>query len=78
MRISLIGQTANTQTKSLYDNVIANVGNMNTLTEAVNLSWDDINVFVTRGQARSCCRKQSSEGDVLHILKNGEFKRALK
>ena len=51
---------------------------MNTVTEAVNLSWDDINVFVTRGQAGSCCRKRSSEGDVLHILKNGEFKRALK
>ena len=46
---------------------------MNTLTEAVNLSWDDINVFVTQGQADSCCRKQSSEEDVLHILKNGEF-----
>ena len=77
MRISL-GKTANTQDKSLYDNVIANVGNVNTLTEAVNLSWDDINVFITRGQAGSCCRKRSSEGDVLHILKNGEFKPTLK
>ena len=46
---------------------------MDSLSEAVNLSWDDINVFVTRGEADSCCRKRSSEGDVLHILKNGEL-----
>ena len=71
--MDFLGETANTQTQRPYDNVIANVGNADSLTgEAVNLSWDDINVFVTRGQAGSCCRKQSSEGDVLHILKNGE------
>ncbi|XP_028399573.1 protein white-like isoform X2 [Dendronephthya gigantea] len=64
--------------KPAYDNVIANPGSANKLQDAVNLSWEDINVFVTRNQGKCCglVGSNKDEGDVLHILKNvaGEIK----
>ena len=61
--------------KPAFDNVITNLGSADKLQDAVNLSWEDINVFVNRSQGKCCGLVGGSEdeGDVLHILKNGRF-----
>ena len=70
-----LGKTVNGGDKKNYDNVIVNVGSVNALTNAVNLAWEDIDVFVNRGQG-SClksCGRNPVEGDLLHILKKGKL-----
>ena len=61
-----------------YDNVITNLESANELPDAVNLSWQDINVFVHRNEGKCCCfrKGEKDEGDVLQILKkvSGEIK----
>ena len=59
--------------KKSPDNIITNLGYADELADEVNLSWEDINVFVHRNQSKWCCFGRGEEGkeDVLQILKKG-------
>ena len=76
LRITLF---ADARSNTLDNDVIVNLGSPDDqLSEEVNLSWQDVNVYadIKKGSWISClksCGKQGTEKETLHILKNGEL-----